>query len=93
MTVANINKMIDYCIKMPDKDEYESGHRYPYYSCELLCSFNGLNIDRLIETYNEEQNNESLNNNENKEEEKKKEIIMKIRKKEKKMFKNLMKKI
>ena len=52
MTVANINKMIDYCIKMPEKDEYESGHRYPYYSCELLCSFNGLNIDRLIETYN-----------------------------------------
>ena len=71
MTVANINKMIDYCIKMPEKDEYESGHRYPYYSCELLCSFNGLNIDRLIETYIEEQNNESLNNNENKEEGKK----------------------
>ena len=54
MTVDNINKMIDYCIKMPEKDEYETGYRYPYYSCELLCSVNGLNIDKLLSTYPEE---------------------------------------
>ena len=72
MTVDNINKMIDYCIKIPEKDEYEKGHRYPYYSCELLCSINGLNIDRLLEINNEEKfinkKDESINKNKTKEE-------------------------
>ena len=54
MTVDNINKLIDYCIKIPEKDEYEVGYRYPYYSCELLCSVNGLNLDKLLSTYPEE---------------------------------------
>ena len=42
--------MIDYCIKMPKNEEYEKGHRYPYYSCEILCSINGFNIDKLLNT-------------------------------------------
>ena len=60
MSIANINKMIDYCIKMPENDEYETGHRYPFYSCELLCSINGLNIERLLITHSEDidKNNE-----------------------------------
>ena len=82
MTVDNINKLIDYCIKIPEKDEYEVGYRYPYYSCELLCSVNGLNLDKLLSTYPEEniENNttnqkEELNDkNEIKEENKDKEI-------------------
>ena len=82
MTVDNINKLIDYCIKIPEKDEYEVGYRYPYYSCELLCSVNGLNLDKLLSTYPEEniENNttnqkEELNNKNNiKEENKDKEI-------------------
>ena len=82
MTVDNINKLIDYCIKIPEKDEYEVGYRYPYYSCELLCSVNGLNLDKLLSTYPEEniENNttnqkEELNDkNEIKEENKNKEI-------------------
>ena len=82
MTVDNINKLIDYCIKIPEKDEYEVGYRYPYYSCELLCSVNGLNLDKLLSTYPEENidNNttnqkEELNDkNEIKEENKDKEI-------------------
>ena len=45
--------MIDYCIKMPENEEYEKGHKYPYYSCEILCSSNGLNIDKLLNTHNE----------------------------------------
>ena len=69
ITVDKINKMIDYCIKMPEKEEYEKGHRYPYYSCEILCSTNGFNIDKLLSTQIE--NNDNLdkkkdNNNENK---------------------------
>ena len=73
MSVSNINKMIDYCIKMPKEDEYETGHRYPYYSCELLCSTNGLNIDRLLDIYDEdnnENNEEDLNRMETEKEEK-----------------------
>ena len=64
MTVDNINKLIDYCIKIPEKDEYETGYRYPYYSCELLCSINGLNLDKLLTTYPEE----NIENNNQKEE-------------------------
>ena len=33
---------------MPEKEEYEKGHKYPYYSCELLCSMNGLNLDKIL---------------------------------------------
>ena len=54
MTVRNINKMIDYCIKMPEKEEYEKGHKYPYYSCEILCSMNGLNLERILKTYDDD---------------------------------------
>ena len=82
MTVDNINKLIDYCIKIPEKDEYEVGYRYPYYSCELLCSVNGLNLDKLLSTYPEEniennttnQKEELKDKNEIKEENKDKEI-------------------
>ena len=92
MTVDNINKLIDYCIKIPEKDEYEVGYRYPYYSCELLCSVNGLNLDKLLSTYPEEniennttnQKEELKDKNEIKEENKDKEINnAKIEKEEK----------
>ena len=33
---------------MPEKEEYQKGHRYPYFSCELLCSINGFNINKLL---------------------------------------------
>ena len=61
--------MIDYCIKLPKEDEYEIGHRYPYYSCELLCSGNGLNIDRLLDISEEDniQDNEKVLKEEKKE--------------------------
>ena len=43
---------------MPEKEEYEKGHKYPYYSCEILCSMNGLNLEKLLNTYDEEYDNE-----------------------------------
>ena len=49
--------MIDYCIKMPEKEEYEKGHKYPYYSCEILCSINGLNVEKLLHTHIEDNDN------------------------------------
>ena len=58
MTVRNINKMIDYCIKMPEKEEYEKGHKYPYYSCEILCSMNGLNLEKILNTIDDEDDDE-----------------------------------
>ncbi len=91
MSVSNINKMIDYCIKMPKEDEYETGHRYPYYSCELLCSTNGLNIDRLLDIYDEdnnENNEEDLNRMETEKEEKILDTKKKIEEKENNNEKN-----
>ena len=60
MTVSNINKMIDYCIKMPEKEEYEKGHKYPYYSCEILCSMNGLNLEKILNTYDDDDVNDEI---------------------------------
>ena len=91
MSVSNVNKMIDYCIKMPKEDEYETGHRYPYYSCELLCSTNGLNIDRLLDIYDEdnnENNEEDLNRMETEKEEKILDTNEKIEEKENNNEKN-----
>ena len=79
MTVSNIKKLIDYCIKMPEKEEYEKGHKYPYYSCEVLCSMNGLNLDKILKMpdenienienidneNNDKKNNEDINNSNN----------------------------
>ena len=42
---------------MPEKEDYQKGHRYPYYSCELLCSKIGFNIDKLLKTPIEPNNN------------------------------------
>lgn len=52
--------MIDYCIKMPEREEYEKGHKFPYNSCEILCSVNGLNLDKLLNITNK---NDEINNN------------------------------
>ena len=65
---------------MPEKDEYEKGHKYPYYSCELLCTSNGFNIDKLLQipisqTNNTEQKENNSNDMETKESEEKINII------------------
>ena len=57
----NIYKLIDYCIKIPEREEYEIGHKYPFYSSEILCSINGLNLVKLSNN----ENNEKKINNEN----------------------------
>ena len=67
MTVRNINKMIDYCIKMPEKDEYEKGHKYPYYSCEILCSMNGLNLEKILNTYDDDDDDDDNDNDDDNE--------------------------
>ena len=43
-----MKKLIDYVIKFPEKDEFLLGYKYPFNSCEILCSDNGLNISKLI---------------------------------------------
>ena len=67
MTVRNINKMIDYCIKMPENDEYEKGHKYPYYSCEILCSMNGLNLEKILNTYDDDDDDDDNDNDDDNE--------------------------
>jgi hypothetical protein len=60
--------MIDYCIKVPEREEYEKGHKYPYNSCEILCSINGFNLDKLSNNKNEEKNANNENHEHLKEE-------------------------
>ena len=58
---------------MPKNDEYEKGHRYPYYSCEILCSINGLNIDKLLNMPNDDTIGDDISKNETKNEEEREE--------------------
>ena len=54
---------------MPENEEYKEGYKYPYNSCEILCSENGLNINKLLNMHNEstssiESDNININNDE-----------------------------
>ena len=51
---------------MPEKEDYAKGHRYPYYSCDILCSINGLNLEKILNT-NCDDNNDNIDNEEKKE--------------------------
>ena len=35
---------------MPEKDEFLTGHKYPFNACELLCCENGLNLNLLLKS-------------------------------------------
>ena len=58
---------------MPEKEEYAKGHKYPYYSCDILCSINGLNLEKLLNTHNENNNDNIDKENDNSNDEEKKE--------------------
>lgn len=53
-------KLIDYCTKMPTEDSEKVGHAFPFNACEILCTENGLNIEKLMDLQEEE--NESDDN-------------------------------
>ncbi len=36
----NIKQLLDYITKEPLLDEHKTGHKFPYYACEILCSEN-----------------------------------------------------
>lgn len=36
----NIKQLLDYITKEPLQDEHKTGHKFPYYACEILCSEN-----------------------------------------------------
>jgi len=46
-----IRKLINYSTKKPEKDEYSTGHKFPFNACEILCSQNSFIIDKLIENH------------------------------------------
>ena len=43
-----MKKLINYAIKIPEKDELSIGHKYPFNACQIICSDNGLNINKLL---------------------------------------------
>ena len=47
---------------MPEKDEFLPGHKYPFNSCEILCSENGFNIDKLLKMKQLKKKDENINN-------------------------------
>ena len=86
-----MKKLIDYVIKFPEKDEFLLGYKYPFNSCEILCSDNGLNISKLIkmplgrllkEKNKENKKNDKEVGNKDKNEDKKEEVNNEIKKNE-----------
>ena len=61
---------------MPEEDNQEKGHKFPFNACEILCSINGINIEKLTDlskSKNKEKSGENnpdsnINNNEDKDE-------------------------
>ena len=51
-------KLIDYCTKMPKEDKINEGHKFPFNACELLCSLNGFNINRILLMEDNENDNQ-----------------------------------
>ena len=62
ITIDNLKKLINYATKMPEKDEFLPGHKYPFNSCEILCSENGFNIDKLLKMKQLKKKDENINN-------------------------------
>ena len=46
---------------MPSEDDQMIGHKYPFNACEILCSPNGLNMNKLL-NLKDESKNEDLEN-------------------------------
>jgi hypothetical protein len=47
-------KFMDYVIKEPINDEPKKGHKYPFNSCEVLCSQNVFLVDKYFENISED---------------------------------------
>ena len=57
ITDEHIPKLIDYCTKMPKSDvEDKIAKKFPYTSCELLCSENVFNVKAFLEREDDEIN-------------------------------------
>ena len=55
ITDEHIPKLIDYCIKMPKSDADDKfAKKFPYISCELLCSENVFNVKAFLEREDDE---------------------------------------
>ncbi|MCQ2819791.1 MAG: hypothetical protein MJ252_21205 [archaeon] len=58
---------------MPKEDTQLEGHKYPFNACEILCSDNGLNLSKLLETKEEKPEEPEKKEDKSEEEEEKKE--------------------
>ena len=41
---------------MPSEDSPNIGHKYPFNACEILCSPNGLNMNKILNLKDESKN-------------------------------------
>ena len=57
---------------MPSDDSQLVGHKYPFNACEILCSQNGLNINKLLNLKDEDVKEEEKEKEENEEKDDKK---------------------
>ena len=44
---------------MPKEDNQQIGHKFPFNACEILCSFNGFNVNRIMDLSKEKKDNEN----------------------------------
>ena len=44
---------------MPKEDNQQIGHKFPFNACEILCSYNGFNVNRIMDLSKERKDNEN----------------------------------
>ena len=54
---------------MPSEDSPNIGHKYPFNACEILCSPNGLNMNKLLNLKDESKNDDLENSSSKKDDE------------------------
>ena len=43
---------------MPKENNQQLGHKFPFNACEILCSLNGFNINRIMDLTKEKKDKE-----------------------------------
>lgn len=64
LTTEKMEHLMDYMLKEPSKDcEHKIGHKFPYFSCEILCSENVFLLEKYFEDCNKQDDNKDEEEN------------------------------
>ena len=57
-TSENIKKLLDYVTIMPETDDHNTGHKFPFNACEILQSDNSFILEKIFESVEQTERDE-----------------------------------